>query len=302
MNETPAHWLGHLPLLVAAARTGSASAVSRELGLGTATVLRRLAALEEALGTTLFDRTPSGLVPTAALELALPWAEQIDAAAIQLQRELSSLETRPTGLVRLALLPTLAAWFVAPALPRLRARHPGLVVELEPAAAVVDLVRREADLALRAVRPQTGDLVAQRVATVEFGAFASAELLAATRAQHLAELPWVAWDARMTDAPESRWLTAAAPHATVVLRSADLESLVSAAQVGLGALVTWAPLAAEAGLVPVPLPGPDAPPGALWLVAHRSLRRVPRVAAVWEWLIEEFDARWSVSPAGGSSP
>jgi DNA-binding transcriptional LysR family regulator len=296
MDETPAHWLGHLPILVAAARTGSASAVSRELGIGTATVLRRLAALEEALGTPLFDRTPSGLVPTAALELALPWAEQIDAAAIQLQRELSSLETLPTGVVRLALLPTLAAWFVAPALPRLRARHPGLIVELEPAAAVVDLVRREADLALRAVRPQTGDLVTQRVATVAFGAFASPQLLDQIRPQHLADLPWVAWDARMAEAPEARWLGAAVPDATVVLRSADLESLVSAAQVGVGALVTWAPLAAEAGLVPVPLPAPAAPSGALWLVAHRSLRRVPRVAAVWDWLVEEFDARWSAAP------
>lgn len=286
-RRTPA-WLDGVPVLLAAARTGSATAAAHELDVSTATVLRRLGALEEALGARLFDRTPGGLLPTAAVELALPWAEQIEAAGLGLERELHGFERQPAGPVRLATLPAMSNWFVAPIVPALLARHPDLVLELLPASAVIDLTRREADLALRLVRPTHGDLVFKRLASVPLVWVAAPSLLERLRPQRLTDLPWLGWDPSVP-APERQLLDALVPDAKVVLRSTEMETLLQAARAGAGALIVGEPLAARAGgLVRLPFATPTLPTAELWLVAHRALREVPRVAAVWDWITEAF--------------
>ena len=280
-----------MPLLLAAARTRSARAAAREVGVSTATASRQLDRMEEALGARLFDRTPTGLLPTDALAQVLPWAEQVEQAAQGLRLAVDGLEGAAEGTVRLALLPAVAAWFVAPAIPALRARHPGLTLELAPAAATLDLVRRESDLALRAVQPTTGDLVAMRVATTPLVLAASPDLIARLKPSALGDLPYVALGPDMDELPENVILRRVVPGARVVLRSTDLVSLLHAARAGVGAIVVAGPLAARVGgLVRVPVPTPPLPSGPLWLVAPRALRRVPRIAAVWDWIVDEMAA------------
>jgi DNA-binding transcriptional LysR family regulator len=292
MNETPRDWLAHLPRLRAAARTGSARAAAAELGLGVATATRQLSQLEATLGVRLFDRSPAGLAPTLALERVLPWAEQITAAADGLLREVAGLETTPVGVVRLAVLPAVSSRFIAPALPGLLQRHPGVSVELVAASAVVDLVRREADVALRALRPEAGDLVVQRLVSVRLAVVAAPTLLDEVRPRTLADLPWLSFDPSLDHVPESQWLRAVVPEARIVARSTDLETLIAAARAGVGALVVAEPLAVvSGGLVPVPVAPVTMPEAPLWLVAHRALRPVPRVAAVWDWLVSIFSER-----------
>lgn len=289
VNETHLDWLGALPAVLRAARAGSATAAAEHLGTTTATVIRRIGAVEAALGARLFDRTPGGLLPTAALELVLPWAEQVESAALSLLQEVQGHESAPEGVVRLALLPSVSNRFIAPEVPRLLARHPGLSLELLPGGAVVDLVRREADLALRTVKPETGDLVVQALGWFSLVVVAAPDLIARARPRALTDLPWVTWDRPL---PEAQWLAAVAPDAQVVLRASELETLIAAAQAGVGALVISEPLAAVAGgLSRLPVLTPELPRAALWLVAHRALRPVPRVAAVWAWLVETFADR-----------
>jgi DNA-binding transcriptional LysR family regulator len=297
MNETAPtlDWLAGLPVLLACAREGSATQAAARLGISPATALRRLESLEEHLGVRLFDRTPSGLLPTVASELALPWAEQVEGAALGLWREVQGLERRAAGVVRFALLPTVASWFLAPAVGRLRTRHPEVLLELLAASAVVDLVRREADLAMRVLRPTHPDLVVKKLAEVRLAVVASPAFLATHPVTSLAALPYLAWD-RTIDAGEQRWLDAVVPNANVVLRSTELETLLQAAIAGWGALVVGEPLAVRAGLVRVPVPTPPMPEVPLWLVAHRALRPVPRIAAVWDWVVDEFAA---LEEAGG---
>jgi DNA-binding transcriptional LysR family regulator len=278
-----------VPVFLAAARTASATAAAARLGVAPATVLRQLAALEEHLGVVLFDRTPSGLLRTAAAEIALPWAEQIEAAGHALRNELHGLEQRAAGVVRFALLPAVSNAFVAPAVPRLHALHPDIVLELLPASAVLDLTRREADLALRLVRPEHGDLVVRKLADTPAVLVAAPSLLARVAARQLSDLPWLDWEASVA-APEARLLAAVVPGARVVLRSTEMETLLQAARAGVGALVCGEPVAARTGgLVRVPLATPPLPAAPLWLVAHRALRDVPRVAAVWRWILETFE-------------
>jgi len=145
--------------VVALLRERSLSAAGARLGVNASTASRRLTALEAALGTRLFDRTPDGVLPTAvALELA-PHAEAMERAAAGLALMAQGRETRPEGEVRLSALPGMAEFLLAPALPRLFARYPRLGLVLDASVAYVDLTQREADLALRTRRPTKGDLI-----------------------------------------------------------------------------------------------------------------------------------------------
>lgn len=292
VNETPIDWLESIPILLAAHRAGSARGAALALGIGTATVTRHLDRLEASLGTPLFIRTPSGLRPTEALSRVEPWATRIEAAATGLVREIAGLETEAVGTVRLAILPSLANWFVVPALPDLLARHPGLDIHLLPASAVLDLAHREADLALRAIRPTRGPLVVKRLALVPSAVVASPALLERVAPTTYADLPWVTFDESVIPGlPDDRFLAAAAPGARRTMRSTDFESLIRAAQAGVGAMVLGLPMAERVGgLVRVRLPGPAPVSMALFLVGHEAVRPIPRVAAVWDWLIEQFEA------------
>jgi DNA-binding transcriptional LysR family regulator len=109
--------------------------------------------------------------------------------------------------------------------------------------------------------------------------------LAAAHASNLEGLPWVSWERGQSDILETQWLSRTFPDAVVALRASELNTLLHAAKAGVGALLAPESIAAaEGGLVALPLEGPALPRGSLFLVTHRALRNVPRVAAVWEWL------------------
>jgi DNA-binding transcriptional LysR family regulator len=202
-------------------------------------------------------------------------------------REILKTEERPAGVVRLAVPPAIAGLFVVPAVPRLREMFPEIILELAPATAVVDLVMREADLAIRTVRPDKGDLVVHRLAAVKSVVVCSPEL--AKRPLPLTELPWVAWDRSLSHIPEMVWLREHVADAAIVFRSTELSTLLRAAQEGIGALVVAEPVAARAGgLVRLVSHRAPMPESAVWLVSHRALRPVPRVAAVWQWVVDAF--------------
>jgi DNA-binding transcriptional LysR family regulator len=283
-----------LDVLLCVARRGSATQAARDLHTTPARVLRRLRALEQALGAALFDRTPGGLVPTPALELVLPWAEQAAGAIDQMRNELAGLERAPVGAVHLALFPGLPSFLVTRGLDTFLERHPGLSLEFEPASAIVDLTRREADLAIRTVRPTTGDLVVCRLATFSLRVMAAPVLAHRHPDVPLRGLPWVTFSETLSATPESSWLREHVRDARVVLRAPDLQVLLSAAQAGVGAIVVGEPLGRLAGLVPIPVPQ-EMPVGTLWLVAHRALRPVPRVDAVWNWVVSAFRSQPPVS-------
>lgn len=296
--------LAEVALLLAIDRHGSATRAAAELGSTTATVLRRLEALEEALGCVLFDRLATGMRATPAMALVRPWAEQAEAIETAMASELRRVEQVPAGNVRLALPPAIATHVVVPALPALLAAFPDIVLEVAPAAATVDLVMREADVALRTVRPTQGDLVYRRLANVRLAVACAPGLTketSTTSKPALAQLPWLAFDASLAHVPEMKWLHGAVPEARIVFRSTDLTSLLRAAQEGLGAVVVAEPLAVRAGGLVILETGTPMPEQALWLVTHRALRDVPRVAAVWEWLSSTLGGEASDDPTGAQA-
>jgi len=284
-------------IFLAVHRRGTLAAAAARLGLDTSTVSRRLAALERDLGVRLFDRTRTGLAPARAAARVLAAAEAMEAAHGRLARDASETEALAEGVVRVSAAPGVASVFVAPALVRLRKRHPRLTIELDATPQPRDLTRHEADLALRSVRSQGADLVTTRVRTARWLAAASAKLTA-----RLGELdawddaPWITWDRDFASFAPARWVTTHVRPASLALRTSDVASQLAAAVSGLGVVLAPETYIARAGLTAIRFaPGlaastEDWPSDDLWLVGHRALRDVPRVAAVWAFLADDLRA------------
>jgi DNA-binding transcriptional LysR family regulator len=288
VERLPLELLTGLPALLVAAKEGSATRAAARLDTTPATVLRHIEAIEACLGVRLFDRLATGLVGTAALNTVLPWAEQCAASIAGMRRDVLGLDPSPSGIVRVAAPPTIASHLLVPQLRRLQARHPAIAIEFASDNAIVDLAQHEADLAVRVVKPTQGDLAVRKLADYRTVVACAPRLVEVARTR-FDELPWLTWDRPMAHIPEARWLAATFPRAHIALAASELGTLVRAARAGVGALLVAEPIATcEGGLVRLPLPDLETPGGSLWLVAHRALRQVPRVAAVWEWLESYF--------------
>lgn len=157
---------------LAVVRFGSLSGAARELGLSQPTVGRHVHALEDALGTALFTRAPFGLAPTeTALELA-EHARAMAASADALVRAASGEAGEERGTVRLTASEFMGVEVLPPMLAEFRRRHPGIAIELALSNRNEDLLRRDADIAVRMARPTQEALVARRLGTVAIGLYA----------------------------------------------------------------------------------------------------------------------------------
>jgi len=266
-----------LRIFLAARRGGSFTAAARALGLGQATLSRRIAALERLVGHRLFDRSRDGLRATAAAERLSPFAEAIEASVTAAGASLAGLEARPAGLVRLACAPGTAADLGPSIVERLQRDAPLVRLELLADYRVRDLAAHEADLAIRNTAPRTGPLLVRRLAELSVGLFVSRALLRRLpKRLRLQELPLLDWS---EEAPALRAQLAPLP-CPRTLYTNDWFAMRAAAIAGLGAIATTTVQARLAGLVPAPLALPPVPKVPLYLVTHEALRAVPRVAAV----------------------
>lgn len=154
---------------LAVLQEGSLSAAARALGLTQPTVGRHVDALETTLGRELFVRSPSGLVPSEAALALRPQAEILASAAAALLRAATSDGEEVRGTVRLAASEIMGIEVLPPILAALGDCHPGLAIELALSAEVADLLRRDADVAVRMVEPGQKALVVRRLGAVRIG-------------------------------------------------------------------------------------------------------------------------------------
>jgi DNA-binding transcriptional LysR family regulator len=152
---------------------GSLSGAARALALTQPTVGRHIEALEALLGVPLFTRSPQGLSPSAAALDLLPHAQAMQAAAQTLLRAASGEAKAEHGTVRLTASEVIGAEVLPAILADFREAHPGIVIELVLSNRAEDLLRREADIAVRMIRPTQAALVARRLGAVEIGFYAA---------------------------------------------------------------------------------------------------------------------------------
>lgn len=291
-------------LFLALHREGALAPAAARVGFDASTASRKLAALESRLGTRLFDRSREGLRATAAAELLVSAAEHMEAGALAFARDASGLERAVEGRVRVSAPPGLADVFLAAAVAPLAERHPALTLEIDSRTAVVDLSRREADLALRTLRPRGADLVQKRLSTSRVTPLASpayARGLGTLKRFHDAR--YVAFGEILAALPHAAWMKRHLEGARVVLATDSYTCQLRAAEAGAGIVFAAPSFAAMFDLVPVTLAPAlraalaELPEDDLWLVGHAATRDVPRIAAVWTFLDELFGGASSAEDA-----
>ena len=177
MAQRPPNW-DELRTFVEVARDGSLSGAARRLGLTQPTVGRHIDALEAALGLTLFTRSPRGLTPTPAALALEPHVEAMAAAAAALGRVASGEAAADRGAVRVTASDIIGCEVLPPILAAFHAEHPGIVIELALTNRTEDLARRDADVAVRMVRPTQSGLVARRIGASRIALYAHRDYLA----------------------------------------------------------------------------------------------------------------------------
>jgi DNA-binding transcriptional LysR family regulator len=162
----------HYQTLLAVLETGSLSAAARELGLSQPTVGRHVEQLEAALGLPLFTRSPQGLNPTDFARDLKPHIQNMASAAEAALRDASGETDSVTGVIRITTTEVMGAEVLPPILTEFTDQNPAAVIELSLSNRVEDLLRREADIAVRGGRPTQGSVVAKKVGTLRLRLYA----------------------------------------------------------------------------------------------------------------------------------
>ncbi|HWS75021.1 MAG TPA: LysR family transcriptional regulator [Quisquiliibacterium sp.] len=157
---------------------GSLTGAARRLGAQQPTLSRHVAELETQLGTPLFERTGRGVTPTAAALAIAEAARQMDAGAERLARTVAGRRESPGGTVRITTSEVAAVYLLPPVLAALQDEEPSIQLEVVASNRIDNLLRRDADIALRMARPAQGSLVARRLGEIGVGAYAHERYLA----------------------------------------------------------------------------------------------------------------------------
>ena len=275
---------------LAVLREGSLSGAARSLGLAQPTLGRHVDALESLLGEALFTRSAHGLVPTDAAEALRPHAEAIAAEAAALLREASGRRGRVEGVVRITASEVIGVEVLPPILARLRAAHPGLVIELALTNQVEDLLRRQADIAIRMVAPRQEALLARRIGEVPLGLHARLDYLArAGTPSSLAELmghALIGFDRETSVIRAMRARLKGIERMNFALRADSDLGQLAAIRAGFGIGICQVPLAARDPALARVLPDHFDLPLPTWAVMHEGMARNPRCRVVFDALAE----------------
>ncbi|HEY4122843.1 MAG TPA: LysR family transcriptional regulator, partial [Byssovorax sp.] len=253
-----------------------------------------LAELEAKLGDALFVRGVEGVTPTTLGERLVAPARRMAEHAAEVERAVSGVEAGPKGVVRVTAPPGVAFTLLAPFAARALAALPDVRLEVVSTVHYVDLVRREADLAIRVdtgARPTAQrDLVVLATHTHRVAVFSTRALAARLGPRcALADVPWIGWAPPLEHLPPNPQLASRIPGFRPAFASDDFIVQLRAAEAGVGAIVLGAmpPTFALGELVELPISlGPIT--SSMHLVAARSALAVPRVRAVAELLAREL--------------
>lgn len=281
---------------------GSLMGAARRLQAQQPTLSRHIAELEAQLGVPLFERTGRGVTPTAAALAIADAARQMQDGAGALARSLAKSRDATTGTVRVTTSQVAATWMLPPLLAQLQQAEPGIDVELVASNQLTNLLRREADIAVRMVRPQQGSLVARKLADIPIVAAAHESYLARAgtprRPEDLLGHRLIGYDRDETIVRGFAGIGLVLARERFALRTDD--------QVAYGRLV-----AAGAGIgfvarynidhwpgVQGVLPQLQIPPLPCWLAVHREIRGNRLVRRVYDFLAEAIPAAVA-GPTGG---
>jgi len=290
MSNRELEW-NDLAVLMAVCRSGSLSGAARELGHNHSTVFRRVSSIEERTGVRFFERHPNGYKMTSAGEIALGYAERVESEFFSLGREVLGQDARLRGNVRITGPESLTSIILPGALRAFTQEHPEVRLDLVGTSSVLDLTRREADIAIRATRKPPDVTLGRKVCRFRFGFYASPDYLKVNQDRALHEMQWC-----LVSGFEG-WLV---PHvfkrledakARVVLAGTSTHTSLHAAASGVG--VTVLPCSMADPDPRVTRVGDPIEPLTLdlWVLTHSDLRHTARVKVLMAYLYDYLDSQ-----------
>ena len=279
------HW-DDAKIFLAVVREGTLSGASKVLNLGIATTSRRLERLEHALGVRLFTRDQLGYKLTDEGVSLVMQAEALEQAGFSFGAAAQANNNNVMGHVRLATAQGLADHLIIPALPKLIKAHPNLTLEIVTGVSTVNLHRRDADLALRMVRPESGNVSIRRLGELGFGLYSSQEYLQnraqSDRNSSFENDDFIGWSEIQRQLPPAQWIERTLRGKACKLTTTSMSAQISAVQAGIGIAILPHFIALKKGLICMKSDiGCDQP---IWLAIHSDLAHSRRVRTVAEFL------------------
>jgi DNA-binding transcriptional LysR family regulator len=277
--------------VLAVARSGSYLAASTRLGTNQSTVSRHVQRLEKRLGAKLFDRYSRGMRVTPTGTDLIERARNMEHAANEIERHLAGVDQKMAGSVRMAVPDGISTYWLTPAMIEFHMQHPQLSIELLAGTGEIDLLAREADIAIRLFTPKQDRYVASRVGRIRFSLFADRKYLERLgRPAGLDDLRSHRMVDHMGYAPIPglrRWHAILEQHPRIAFRPNTAGTLLAAVRAGYGIGLFpnfYTIVAPDLVMLDLDLDA-QAP---LWLLSHAETNRNARVHAVFNFLLQRF--------------
>ena len=267
----------------------SLAGAAEALKVNHSTVFRRLAQVEQRLGTRLFERSRSGYALTPCGEEMVHLAERMDDDIVAFEREVTGHDLRPSGELRITTNDTILVHLLTDILAAFRRAYPEIALDVMVANEPLNLSKRDADVALRATHRPPENLVGRRVAGIAWAPYGPKELAGrfnpAADARHY---DWLGFGDNLSGIKAARWLSEHAGDQRIVYKANTILGLAQAATSGIGlAMLPCFIGEATAGVVRLAPPDPALEIG-LWLLTHADLRQTARVRAFMDFAATEI--------------
>jgi len=268
----------NLRYVLMVANKGSISAAARELDVNRTTVLRRINRFQQDLNCRIFDRGDAGYILTPEAEKMINAAREVENTLFNMQRQIAGRELRLEGEVRVTTTDTFILSVLGPHLASFSQRHPHIVVDLLVTNSILDLNRRDADVAIRPTGQPEGNLVGQRLCDIEFGFYALPELLARAPAD-ISAGRWIGFADDFATTPVGNWLGGAVEQRNICARCDSFVGVRCLAEAGIGFALLPCLLGDDSpSLRRASEPIAEVTTG-LWILTHPDLARSARVHA-----------------------
>lgn len=276
----------HVLAFLATAEEGSLSAAARALGRTQPTLSRQVAALEQQLGVTLFERARRSMDLTESGLGLLEHVRQMGDAAARVSLAASGRATSVEGHVSITATEMFATQHMPAIIERIWSQAPGIEVEVKPANASLDLHRREADIAIRHGRPEHGDLITKHVGDISGRIYGATQYLdqigRPSNPADLAEAHFIGFETREQLIPFYNEMGIPVTEANFRVFCASGMLILALAASGLGLAVLTDDMAASRPELEVAAPSLPPFPVPVWLVTHRELRTSQRIRIVFD--------------------
>lgn len=275
----------NLRYVLMVANKGSVAAAARELEVNRTTVLRPIDKFQQNLNCRIFDRGQAGYVLTPEAEKMITAAREVENTLFNMQRQIAGHELKLEGEIRVTTTDSFMLSLLGPHLASFRKKYPHIVVDLLVTNNILDLNRRDADVAIRPTGQPEANLVGRRLCDIKFGVYATPELIA-DMGQAIFKERWIGYADSLAATPIGAWFDATIEGPNIGMRCDSFVALRVAAEAGIGLALLPCFLGDHSALLErLEVPVDELTTG-LWILTHPDLARSARVNAFVEHITE----------------